>query len=44
MSEHGVLYRLIRTALALAFVAVMCAVIVGALVGFYMVANWVIGG
>lgn len=36
------MYRLIRTALALAFVALMCAVIVGALVGFYMLANWVL--
>lgn len=42
MSEHGVLYRLIRTALAVAFVAVMCAVIVGVLVGFYMLANLVL--
>lgn len=36
------MYRLIRTALAVAFVALMCAVIVGALVGFYALANWVL--
>lgn len=36
------MYRLIRTALAVAFVAVMCAVMVWALVGFYMLANWVL--
>ena len=36
------MYRLIRTALTVAFVAVLCVVIVGALVGVYMLANWVL--
>lgn len=36
------MYKLIRTAFAVAFVAVMCAVIVGALLVVYMLANWVL--
>lgn len=36
------MYRLIRAALAVAFVAAICAVIVGALVVVYMLANWVL--
>lgn len=36
------MYRLVQNAIALAFVAAMCAVIVGALVVVYMLANWVL--
>lgn len=38
------MYKLIRTALALAFAAVMAVLILGALVGVYALAAWVIGG
>lgn len=36
------MYRLIRSSIAVVFVALMCAVIVGALVVVYMLANWVL--
>lgn len=38
------MYKLIRTALALAFVAVMAVLMLCALVGVYALAAWVIGG
>lgn len=38
------MYRLIRLALALAFVLVMAVLMLAALVGVYALAAWMIGG